>query len=123
MTEREWGWVIGLVEGEGSFITFPQHQREGKARKKRYITVGISVFMTDKDTIETLANLLGTKVGGPYRPISRKPHWKPGYRTQAYGTKALALGLSMYEHLSQRRKQQFQKILYTWEHGGSHSPV
>src|SRR5437879_3277372 len=76
------GKLAGLVEGEGSLrLAF------GGGRHFRRTTPQITVLMTDRDVVEWVAAMWGSKVRGPYRPKGFKTALQSqlhhvGYRLQ-----------------------------------------
>ncbi len=93
-------WTAGLIEGEGSF---GWHGRTPK----------VVVQMTDKDTIEKLAGIWGSKVYGPYGPYGVST--KVTYTTAIYGSQAIGWMMTMFVFMSERRKQKIEEIIAAWK--------
>lgn len=86
-------YLAGLLEGEGCFT------RDSKA-------IRLALAMTDYDTVQRAATLLGSRVCGPY-----DTGHKPSYRTTVTGKNAVAWMLTLYPLLSQRRRARIQELL------------
>ena len=67
LSEYDLGWIVGIIEADGSFTTNGRNPR-------------IAVKMTDFDTIERFAELMGVRVLGPYKyedaQLGNKPYWQ-----------------------------------------------
>lgn len=95
-------WLAGLLEGEGSFMVGPP--------SKPNLPV-ISVNMTDKDVVEKVAELFGTKV----LPLKkRKQKWKDNYATRVRGKKAVEIMMVLKPLMGTRRQHQIEKALASY---------
>lgn len=101
MTEREFYWLAGLLEGEGSFGAAPPSE----PNRPR-----IALAMTDEDVVGKVAVLFGQSYAH-CRKDSRNPNWKPYYRVQVRGKKAVELMTSLYPLMSSRRQRQIDSAL------------
>ena len=94
MNDLEFGWLIGILEGEGCF------DMTGTPR--------IRVVMTDKDTIVRTAEALG---GGTIRYFAgrykRKQHWS----IEVTGDLAIEWMKKVQPHMGRRRKERIQDTL------------
>lgn len=94
-TPLEIAWAAGLFEGEGTIHCSPQ----GKRRSG----VQIRLAMTDKDTVERFASIVGC--GGTYRRNPQKAHWKPTWDWYAYDARKVGPVLEAFlPYLGERRK-------------------
>ena len=79
MDTKEFFWLVGLLEGEGSFLKPTPSQPHSPA---------ISVQMTDEDVIQKVSVLLGSK----YQTCKpQKSHHKVSFRIMKRGYKAVEL--------------------------------
>lgn len=100
-TPFEFGWVAGLLEGEGTFYAAPMGEGRYEPR--------IACAMTDRDIIDRLASLLpgnGNLIGLPLRGT-----FKPQYRVSCNGGNAIALAAYLRPVLSERRQSQVDVML------------
>ena len=95
MKKTELHWLAGLLEGEGSF----------QFTKRNAVVV--SLGMTDRDVVYRAAEYFGKPIHKEERPLGRKVV----YRTQCYGSHALALMMTIYGLMGERRKSQIKKVL------------
>lgn len=95
------GWLAGLLEGEGWFGIYRVGARSGPE---------ISVNMIDRDIIERVAELFGTKPYGP-RIYKTRPEAQPYYRARLRGKRAAELMKQLYPMLGERRRQRIDEIL------------
>ena len=99
MEDKDFYWLVGILEGEGSFCK-PPPSRQGSPY--------ISCNMTDEDTVQRLSKLLGTS----YRKVlSKDPKHKDSYLVQVRGYKAKEWMLLLKPHMSDRRKTQIGEAL------------
>lgn len=104
INSRAFAWACGLYEGEGSCsITNDGHN------------VRMSVDSSDEDAVRAYARAVGA-------PTAKLRHWVPNYTRKNGGTaktmhsftlhgqKALALLEAMWPMLSQRRREQIQRV-------------
>lgn len=113
MTEFELGWIVGLLEGEGTFIVSEDKRRPGT------YSVKYQVEMTDKDSIDKLQSLYPGKVFESNYPSKyrRVPNAKPSWRwSLASKDKTKELGELIYPYMSERRKSQLDKCLFHSEY-------
>lgn len=100
------GWLVGIIEGEGSFFLMKQEGRKTRA--------GFSISMTDRDTVARVAQLIGGKVHVEKpRESAHSRGWKQAYRTYLAGPRALQLALEVEPYLSKRRREKIQEIIDT----------
>lgn len=103
MTDFELGWVVGFLEGEGTFrgvgpnilVAAPQAQREPLDRIQRYTGLG--------------------RIRGPYKSPSVPAHHSPIYKWQVNGRAAAALMRVLRPHMSPKRQVQIDAAFATYE--------
>jgi DNA-binding NarL/FixJ family response regulator len=99
MEEKDLYWLSGILEGEGSFL-------KGFVSKPTQCT--IQANMTDKDVVEKVANLFGTKA---CFCKSKNPKHKDSYWARIRGSKAVALMELLYPLMGTRRKKQIEEAI------------
>lgn len=95
-------WLAGLLEGEGSF----------NIACKKY-PVGISLSMTDKDIIETVAKWWGVSYNSPK---ARQDHHKQVYKCSLRGQPAVDLMKLLLPYMGSRRSSKIVEAI------ASHKP-
>lgn len=97
----EIAWLAGLLDGEASF----------NLQKKA--TVSVVLCMTDLDIVERASRCFHSKVYGPlyYRSILGR---KPLYRTSIGGSHAIAIIMTIYSFLGDRRKEKCRAMISAW---------
>ncbi|MDA8098415.1 MAG: hypothetical protein M0042_02165 [Nitrospiraceae bacterium] len=95
-------WLAGLLDGEGAFFSIRSNVG-GKIYRYPHIVIG----MTDKDTIDRVGALFGTKTANPDNGEGRKPF----YRAQITGAKAADFMQSILPYMSARRSVKIREIL------------
>lgn len=100
--EQQIAWAAGIIEGEGCITLHSGHP---------YLLID----MTDKDVIDRMLEIfpIGT-VRGPYTHKAR-PQYKPRWRFDAFGTKAIPIISEIYPYLLSRRKAKVDEILSQYE--------
>lgn len=105
MTELEKGWLIGILEGEGSFVWHQTKRDKGRPR--------IQIQMTDKDVMEKVAKLLGTHMTGPYGPYTTQK--LPAYYVHCSGVKAYENMKTILPFMGKRRTEQIKPLMEKYE--------
>lgn len=98
LSEFELGWLVGLIEGDGTF-TF-----DGK-------NVAVVLKITDRDTAQRFATLMRTTVAGPYHYEGQQLGPKPYYMTKVTGKRAREFMASAAGYFSLRRQAQITRVL------------
>jgi hypothetical protein len=88
-------WLAGLLEGEGAF----------DVSKGAYPRVRLA--MTDRDTVERAAALMGCKVRLSYHGKPASPTW----HAEVTGTRASIIMTAILPYMGTRRSQQIAKAL------------
>jgi len=97
-------WLVGILEGEGSFM---------KGSPSQPKVPQLCVSMTDEDIILKAANLLGST----YRRSNRGADkgWKPSFITTIRGKRAVDFMIKIEPYMSKRRKEQIKKAVSCWK--------
>lgn len=102
LTSLDIAWIAGLLEGEGTFcVTLAQSPT-------------VAVQMNDKDIIAKVAQLMNSKIYGPYRHRRGDRLDAPHYRTAVYGKNAAGWMMSIYPLMGVRRRNKIKSILNWW---------
>lgn len=105
MSEQDFFWLVGLLEGEGTFLKGPP----SAPNQPR-----IAVNMTDEDTVQRIASLFG--VGYIHtRRHERHDNWKPAFTVKVVGKPAMELMRQIQPHMSKRRQEQIQRALDSYD--------
>jgi hypothetical protein len=104
MTTEDFHWLVGLLEGEGSFMAGIPSVPNAPL---------ISVHMTDEDVVERVRRLMDAKK--LYATKKQKPHHKQGYRVTVSGRKAVRLMQLMLPYMSARRQGQIARALGSYD--------
>ncbi len=106
LTEPEFYWLVGLLEGEGSFAL---------AGGQNCNCQGVRLDMTDEDTVYRARALLERLGDCSIKVLSRdnsaKSNWKDSYYIQIYGESARQIMRDIVPHMSYRRRQQIWQAL------------
>jgi hypothetical protein len=100
--DHDFYWLIGILEGEGTFIS--------ASPSGRGIPV-VRVVMTDRDIVERVGALIGRAVL-PVR--KRRPHYKTPYVTTIKGAPALALMRAIYPVMGTLRRTSIERSIASW---------
>lgn len=100
-TIKELAWLGGLLEGEAAFMT-----RNGCAK--------IGLQMTDLDTLQKAAAILGVPVGAYSRKPKGKATYKPVWHLAVHGVRAISWMMTLYQFLGDRRQAKVREILTAW---------
>ena len=106
---QELAWAAGLFDGEGTVGLRLNGVKQGQYRR-----IGLRVGMTDKDTVERFADVLGLVVTGP-RLSSKYPNAKAIWEVRVdnfAGVQAVMCFLWLW--LSPFRREQFKKAILWW---------
>ena len=98
------GWLAGLLEGEGSFLSGPP----SKPNLPR-----ISIHMADLDVLQKVGALFGVSVfAQKQRPA---PHHEVIYSCLLIGSRAVALMVQLRPLMGMRRQAQIDKALASYK--------
>lgn len=100
MEEKDFFWLVGLLEGEGSFqAPPPSAPRSSRIRLK----------MTDRDVVERASLLMGGYT--IFHIVSKTPNWKDCYDFKVTGERAVWLMIAFYSQMGVRRQQQIARAI------------
>lgn len=100
-TTKDLAWLGGLLEGEASFMI-----RKGCPK--------IALQMTDLDTMERAAVILGVPVGSYVRKPKGKATYLPVWHLAVHGTRAISWMMTLYQFLGGRRQAKICSIIEEW---------
>ncbi len=103
MKRSDFFWLVGLLEGEGSFFV----KRVTVVKRKPAIVLTVS--MTDQDVMRRAAKLLETSLMGPY--ARQRDYYKPLYMAELRNAAAVAWMLKLRPFMGKRRQQQIDLAL------------
>lgn len=110
LSVRDIAWLAGIVEGEGCIAISHTNRRTTSANSIR-----IHVGMTDKDVVERVAAIFGTRMIGPHYSKDRDGHKrKPQYRAVVTQGLAASWMMTIYPLLGERRRQAAGEALAFW---------
>lgn len=95
MTREDTIWLAGLLEGEGAFDV------------SKGVYPRVRVGMTDRDTIERAAELMGATPRLRLNPYPKSPT----FHAEVTGVKAVEVMQAVLPQMSARRSQQIAKAL------------
>lgn len=104
LAERDFFWVIGVLEGEGSFLAACPSESVNRVK--------VVVEMTDEDVIARLAGFWNRSY---HSPASRNPKWKRTYVTLVTGRAAVAWMRAIRPHMGMRRQDQIDRALSKYD--------
>ena len=107
MSRNELLWLVGLLEGEGSFVWTRVESKKGN----QYFSPLFQLTMTDPDVIAHAAKILGC---GSSRPYFRKPPKLPIYCIVLSGERAINLMKQLYPHMGARRQATIKWVCQNW---------
>lgn len=102
MSDREFFWLAGLLEGEGSFLPGPPSATN---------SVRIALTMTDADVVERVAALWSVSYHEVRRDRCRLMGWKPNYYVHLRGRRAVEMMKLLRPLMGQRRQEQIDRAL------------
>lgn len=110
-TEKDWFWLAGLLEGEGSFMAGPPSAPNSPI---------VIVAMTDGDVVARAAAMFGVGVR-KYPP--RKAHWKGTFSTVATGSRAMRLMEKLRPMMGSRRTRQINRAMACYRDKSTPRPL
>jgi len=115
MDQYDFGWLVGLIEGEGCFYC-KESNCQISSGQYCYPLAGFTLMSTDKDIMNRFGDLLGVEPRGPYYKKSKKER-KVVWSVQITGNRAIAIMNTLHPHLGERRQEQINKAL-EWQNKG-----
>lgn len=99
-------WLAGVLEGEACFVLGARN-----VGGKTYKRIGIQLVMTDKDIVQRVADMFGTRCCDmPWRDGAVKPT----YRVACTGDRAAGWMMTIYRFMGDRRRQKIIECLQAW---------
>lgn len=120
ITVKEIYWLAGLLDGEGCF----SETAGARLLTGRGPTSLVQLTMTDRDTVQRAAHLLGYP--GQLKLIHKKPPRKVQWAFRLVGRRAVGTMMTIYSLMSDRRQARIRELLRHWRlrpwksHGGDH---
>lgn len=106
INELDFHWLVGVLEGEGTFLSGPPSQPASPA---------VRVTMTDRDVVERVGRIIERAVL-TLRP--RELHHKTPYMTTIKGSPAAQLMLAARPFLGSARQTQLDGAIASWRRNG-----
>lgn len=103
MNIRDLYWLVGILEGEGTF-----YLAQPLKRYPRYFYPRIKVGMTDRDVVARIAAIVDSHVLGPY---ANKSGNLPIYTCQIGGKRAVRLMRRIEPLMGKRRRARIRQLL------------
>lgn len=104
ITEAEWAWAAGFIDGEGCFT--PRKTHGGK-----YRTITLVVGQVRKEPLEKLAKILGVQVRGPYTRRDGELGQKPSYSVSLSGARLEKIIEHLWPHLCAPKREQYNAAI------------
>jgi hypothetical protein len=105
MTDADFYWLAGLLEGEGSFLTGPPSAPN---------SLRIALTMTDEDVVARVAALWGVAYHEVRQQRSHLMGWKPNYYVHLRGKPAAELMERLLPSMGERRQLQIRRALASY---------
>jgi hypothetical protein len=96
-------WLAGLLEGEGSFL-------KGPPSAPRHPILALQ--MTDEDVVARVAAMFGRRASC-WQP--REARWQRTFLVRVTGAKAVAWMTALHPLMGQRRREQIDRALASYE--------
>lgn len=108
MEDKDFYWLVGLLEGEGCFMKgSPSSPNKPK----------IQLQMTDKDVVEKVSKFFERKL---YSVKPKNDKWKESFVVVLTGKRAVDLMRKLHPYMSKRRKEQIQIALDSYDENYKH---
>jgi hypothetical protein len=105
MSDQEFYWLAGLLEGEGSFLPGPPSAPN---------SVRITLTMTDADVVARVAALWGVSYHEVRRELCHAMGWKPNFYTHLRGRPAVEMMRRLLPFMGVRRQGQIERALASY---------
>lgn len=104
MKDSDFFWLVGILEGEGTFLKGPPSAQN---------RVAICLEMTDEDVVAKVAKLLGVKY---HKTTNRNPEkWKDSFRLAVVCKSAYELMKTLKPYMGNRRQRQIEVAMSSWK--------
>lgn len=105
VSERDFYWLAGLLEGEGSFSLGPPSAPN---------SVRITLCMTDRDVVARVAALWNVAYHEVREERTRERGWKPAYQVILRGRRAVDFMHELLPLMGERRQLQIRRALASY---------
>jgi hypothetical protein len=105
MTDQDFYWLAGLLEGEGSFSPGPPSAPN---------SVRITLSMTDRDVVARVAALWSVSYHEVREKRSIERGWKPAYHVSLRGKRAVEFMHELLPVMGERRQLQIRRALASY---------
>jgi hypothetical protein len=103
MSDKDFCWLVGILEGEGSFLSGPPSKPNSPV---------ICVEMTDEDVVSRVSDFFGVSYHLTKR---RKANHKQAYAVRITGGRAISWMKILQPHMSHRRTLQIETALASFD--------
>ena len=103
----EFGWVVGLLEGEGCFFV-------RRDKKRGQVAAGVSLAMCDEEPVRRIRAFFGCgTVRGPFfnNPGGRRPNHRPLFKWAVGTAQARSVMRIVLPYMSPRRHARIEEVL------------
>jgi hypothetical protein len=109
LSDFDFGWLVGVIEGEGCFGVQTNHQRKRGKTYGPYITFQIS--MKDRDVVERVATMFDPPLRMHSPKTKRDERHSDMYSLNLLGSAARQLAHAVKDHLGERRRERVEECL------------
>jgi hypothetical protein len=106
VSEQDFYWLAGLLEGEGSFAPGPPSAPN---------SVRITLSMTDRDVVARVAGLWRVSYHEVRKARTLERGWKPAYAVSLRGRRAAELMHDLLPLMGERRQLQIRRALANYD--------
>jgi poly(3-hydroxybutyrate) depolymerase len=107
MSQFEFGWLVGILEGEGCFFVTTR----SKGGSGPYAYAQVTVCMTDRDIIERLRRVTGIGTLEKIRERKNPEHKPISQWIVCRHQEAIELMVAVYPHMGTRRQAKIREVL------------
>ena len=104
MEDKDFFWLVGFLEGEGSFCHGPPSCIGSPS---------VSAATTDEDIIKKVSLLFGRRYHKAN--VKEKSYYKDAYNCYIRGRPAIELMKKLKDHMSARRRKRIEEIIERYE--------
>jgi hypothetical protein len=112
---RELHWAAGFLEGEGSFTAVHAGKRPDGRLRSSYNPM-VHAGQVDRESLDRLQRIFGGRIY-KHNMHTGNPCW----RWQLAGRKGIALMMTLWSLMSERRRFQIEASIHRWKRGLSRS--
>lgn len=107
LSDFEFGWLVGVLEGEGCFDLHKKHAGQKGTQR-------IKLMMNDEDSVLRVRDLffrLTGKTATIFRQTYDNENWNDSYQITINGKDAVLVMRMIVKHMSYRRRQRIWQCL------------